>query len=437
MSTAEITGQISCSSGHIRQLKEKVPPNSVYNIILATIVTLCITVTSGVCSKALSSSHPIFIEKNQGQEQLAYVSPLQQEAINQHKFVERINKKYPIQSLSYPAKGVAHIKMTRYINSKPIKLNIVEIDRSANHALSIKPQTASTKLNARAQIRTIAQKNNSIVAINAGYFKPQTGVPLGALMINNEVLTGPIYNRVGIGIIEDNNETRFVMDKVTMDITIKSNRLNIKADNINQPRMLSTYTIIYTPHWGKMSPMAPKYGKVAAVRDGRIIAMSANQIAIPEDGFVISAPAKILDDFAKGRNISYEIKLPETFKDANHIIGAGPYLVKDGEIFVDVSAQKFGSITGRNPRSAIGYSEDNKLIILTVDGREESSVGVTLTELAYIMKGLGCKYAMNFDGGGSSVIYVNGKVTNSPAQKDGISISNALTISEIQEESQT
>ena len=44
---------------------------------------------------------------------------------------------------------------------------------------------------------------------------------------------------------------------------------------------------------------------------------------------------------------------------------------------------------------------------------------------------------MNFDGGGSSVIYVNGKVTNSPAQRDGISISNALTISEVQEESQT
>ena len=222
-----------------------------------------------------------------------------------------------------------------------------------------------------------------------------------------------------------------------MNITIKSNKSILKADNINQPRMLSTYTIIYTPQWGNMSPMAPKYGKVAAVSNGKIIAMSANQIAIPKDGFVISAPAKILDKLALERNITYDIKLNETFKDADHIIGAGPYLVKDGEVFVDVTDQKFASITGRNPRSAVGYNDKNELIIVTIDGREESSVGVTLTQLAYIMKGLGCTYAMNFDGGGSSVIYVNGRVTNSPAQTGGISISNALTVFETPSPSQT
>ena len=105
-------------------------------------------------------------------------------------------------------------------------------------------------------------------------------------------------------------------------------------------------------------------------------------------------------------------------------------MVKNGEVYVDVTEQKFQAITGRNPRSAIGFNDKNELIIITIDGREESSIGVTLTELAYIMKGLGCTYAMNFDGGGSSVIYVNGKITNSPAQKEGIWLSNALTVSE-------
>ena len=438
MSAAEITTSISCTSGQIGQIKQKVPPATLKTIILATIVTLCITVTSGVCSKALSSSHPIFIGENQASEdKLAYVSPAQNELINRENFVQRISKKYPAKNITYPAYGVAHIKLTKYINQRPVKINIVEIDKSANASLNIKPEIAGTKLNSRAQIRTIAQKNNSIIAVNAGYFKPQTGVPLGALVINGEVLTGPIYNRVGIGIIEENNQTRFVMDKVTMNITIQSNKSTLKADNINQPRMLSTYTIIYTPHWGNMSPMAPKYGKVAAVSNGRIIAMSANQIAIPKDGFVISAPAKILDKLALERNITYDIKMNETFKGADHIIGAGPYLVKNGEIYVDVTEEKLTSITGRNPRSAVGYNDKNELIIVTIDGREESSVGVTLTQLAYIMKGLGCTYAMNFDGGGSSVIYVNGKVTNSPAQTGGISISNALTVYETPQPSQT
>ena len=430
MSAADTISKVNCTSGHIRQLKQKVPPGSLHTIFLTTIVTLCITVTSGVCSKALSLSHPIFIEENQKEEKLAYTSPLQQEAINRHKFIERINKKYSPKNITYPAQGVAHIKQTRYINQRPVKINIVEIDTNANSLLNIKPQTAGEKLNTRAQISTIARKNNAIAAINAGYFKPSTGVPLGALVIDKEILTGPIYDRVGIGIIKENGKTRFVMDKVYMTITIKSNKSILKAHNINQPRMLSTYTLIYTPKWGAMSPAAPKYGKVAAVRNGKITAMSANQIAIPDDGFVISAPAKILDKLAYERNITYDVKINESFKDANHIIGAGPYLVKNGEIFVDVSAQKFGSITGRNPRSAIGFNEKNELIIVTIDGREESSVGVTLTQLAYIMKGLGCTYAMNFDGGGSSVIYVNGTVANSPAQKGGISLSNVLAVFE-------
>ena len=438
MSAAELTTSVTCTSGQIGRIKQKVPPATLHTIILATIVTLCITVTSGVCSKALSLSHPIFIEENtSNKDKIAYVSPIQNEILNRENFVQRINKKYPAKIISFPTYGVAHIKMTKYINQRPVKINIVEIDKSANSSLNIKPEIAGIKLNSRAQIRTIAQKHNSIVAVNAGYFKPQTGVPLGALVIDGEVLTGPIYNRVGIGIIQENNQTRFVMDKVAMNITIKSNKSILKADNINQPRMLSTYTIIYTPQWGNMYPMAAKYGKVAAVSNGKIIAMSANQIAIPKDGFVISAPAKILDKLALERNITYDIKLNETFKDADHIIGAGPYLVKNGEVFVDVTDQKFASITGRNPRSAVGYNDKNELIIVTIDGREESSVGVTLTQLAYIMKGLGCTYAMNFDGGGSSVIYVNGRVTNSPAQTGGISISNALTVFETPSPSQT
>jgi exopolysaccharide biosynthesis protein len=55
---------------------------------------------------------------------------------------------------------------------------------------------------------------------------------------------------------------------------------------------------------------------------------------------------------------------------------------------------------------------------------------MTLGELARMMQSFGCVNAMNLDGGGSSVMYVNGKIVNSPAQPGGIPISNALTLSE-------
>ena len=56
---------------------------------------------------------------------------------------------------------------------------------------------------------------------------------------------------------------------------------------------------------------------------------------------------------------------------------------------------------------------------------------MTLKELAVLMKNLGCDYAMNFDGGSSSAVYVKGRIVNHAVNKEGIAVSNALTISEI------
>ena len=44
------------------------------------------------------------------------------------------------------------------------------------------------------------------------------------------------------------------------------------------------------------------------------------------------------------------------------------------------------------------------------------------------MKSIGCVQAMNLDGGGSTVMYVNGKVVNNPQQNGGIPISNAIVL---------
>ena len=66
--------------------------------------------------------------------------------------------------------------------------------------------------------------------------------------------------------------------------------------------------------------------------------------------------------------------------------------------------------------------------MVTIDGREENSVGAGLFELAKIMKNFECEYAMNLDGGGSSTMQINGKIVNNPSIKGGIAVSNALTL---------
>lgn len=342
-------------------------------------------------------------------------------------FNKEIRYKYAGARITDVEKGVKHVKMIRYYNGRPVRINLIELSTDVNGDLEVIPATASDTLASKTTISNIAKRENAIAAINGGYFKPQTGVPLGTLMINKKIYTGPIYDRVAMGIFENNN---YEMARVQLKAKLNTNLGSVKIDNINQPRMLSTNTIAYTTDWGKTAPPCPKYGKAIAVQNGKIVAQSYGSLDIPENGFVVVAPEKALKPVLTAHNIELDIKMNPNWEGVNHIISGGPYLVRNGEIYVDMTAQKLAAIGGRNPRTAIGYTKDNHLIMMTADGREGASVGMTLTELAYLMKEFGCVNAMNLDGGGSTVMYVNGAVVNKPAVQGGIPLSHTLTISQ-------
>ena len=59
----------------------------------------------------------------------------------------------------------------------------------------------------------------------------------------------------------------------------------------------------------------------------------------------------------------------------------------------------------RHPRTAIGIKANGKVILLTVDGRQENSAGMSLHELTKTMRWLGCVSAINLDGGGSTTLW--------------------------------
>lgn len=340
-------------------------------------------------------------------------------------FDERIKNKYPNSKIFTLNKGVKRIKVTRYFNSRPVRLNIIETDFKVNPNLSLKPAIAGNTLNKKAKLQYFNEKQNAIVSVNGGYFKPETGVPLGLLMIDGRIYTGHIYDRVAMGVFENG----FKMERAKVNITLKNKRQTLTIDNINQPRMLSTHTLIYDNLWGIKSPPAPKHGVVFSVSSkGKILEVSTGSITIPDGGFVVSAPKSKVVDILKSKKLSLTINTTPNWQGVKHIISGGPYLIKDGEVYIDVTAQKLNAITGKNPRTAIGYTKDGNIIIVTADGREKSSVGLTLGELARYMKQLGCVNAMNLDGGSSTTMYGAGQVLNNPATSGGIAVSNVISI---------
>ena len=352
-------------------------------------------------------------------------SLIQEQSEKEKIFNQNISNKYLNSKVIEVEKGVKHVRMIRYYNNRPVRINIIELSTGVNSNLNVAPAIASETLAFRSKISNIAQRENAIVAINGGYFKPQTGVPLGTLMINKKVYTGPIYDRVAMGFFEEG----YGMARVKLKASVETNIGGIKIDNINQPRMLSTHTIVYTRDWGETTPTSPKYGAQLVVENGKLIEFTTSNAVIPQNGFVIVGPRKKLETIANAKKFKLELKINPEWKDVNHILSGGPYLVKNGEIFVDMTAQKLASVGGRNPRTAIGYTKDNNLIMLTADGREGSSIGLTLVELAQLMKEFGCINAMNLDGGGSTVMYIQGQVVNKPAVSGGIPLTHTLNVS--------
>lgn len=108
--------------------------------------------------------------------------------------------------------------------------------------------------------------------------------------------------------------------------------------------------------------------------------------------------------------------------EAQTAIGAGPVLLKNGEIkdtytFECLQADRDVNCANPDPRTAIGATEDGLLVLFVCEGRNmtEGVKGYSTGEVAQILKDFGCKEAVNLDGGGSTCLLVNGKETLKPS----------------------
>lgn len=91
------------------------------------------------------------------------------------------------------------------------------------------------------------------------------------------------------------------------------------------------------------------------------------------------------------------------------VMNSGPLLIYNQQI-EELDTTAFTKL--RHPRSAVGVKADGKIILLTVDGRQENAAGMSLPELTKLMKWLGCVSAINLDGGGSTTLWVSSAPEN-------------------------
>ncbi len=95
----------------------------------------------------------------------------------------------------------------------------------------------------------------------------------------------------------------------------------------------------------------------------------------------------------------------ETKLSEQNVLLNGPILTLNN---IDETLDTAGFNRLRHPRTCLGLKPNGRIILLTVDGRNENSAGMSLFELTKLMRWLGCTSAINFDGGGSTTLWVSG-----------------------------
>lgn len=313
--------------------------------------------------------------------------------------------------------------------SGTVSANIVTVNM-ADPRVSIKAVLPDGKLNNTRAFSTIAASSGAEAVINANFFNANDAVkdPVGHVMTDGQFLYASSGGTT-LGITADN---RMYYGRPAIFISLKT------ADNgtpqlwdayeVNVLKQQANSAIIYTPARGAFFPVIHA-GVVLTVENGvstnyRAVTKGEN-VNIPANGFVayFSTEETTTGWFQvpeMGRKLQI---VPHLFTaDAEGfaldgvttIVGGGPRLVKDSAIVTEPEGQFAYSNSFKGtyaaPRTAIGTTADNKLLLVVVKS-------ATIQQMRELMLHLGCVDAFNLDGGGSTAMYYQGQTLATPGRE--------------------
>jgi large repetitive protein len=280
-----------------------------------------------------------------------------------------------------------------------------------------------------------------IAAINGDFFngsRNYPGDPDGMQISHGEIVSGPNPSRICFWIDDKGVPHR---SQVSAEFKVTWPDKTTTRIGMNEEREIDA-AVLYTKAIGSSTrtyggqdivleqngsdPWLPL--QVSKTYNARVRSIKVNGNATLESNAVVlslgprlSAKPVIKEGMVLQISTTTKPELPGAFA----AVGGGPTLLEMGKIRDWPNVQ--GADT-RHPRTAVGWNKDY-LFFVEVDGRQRSlSIGMTLRELAQYLKMLGCDEAVNFDGGGSSTLWVLGNVMNSPCQGGERAAANSLVL---------
>ena len=314
------------------------------------------------------------------------------------------------------ADGPEHVQVLQVDLSR----GSVRVDTVESHDRIVDPANEPTT--------SMGARTGAVAGINGDFFAIHaSGAPLGGVVRDGVLLKTPRPHFAGQVSIANRRATVGEVD-FTGQVTIGKVAATLESVNTVEDAALEYYTSSAAELVRKPVPRAidgiteitSDLGAVATIpagtlvighRDGKDAAVidqvqpgatSVPALGPDQVGLLGGGPgADWLNENAKpGARMTVSTDLSRKGIDA--LIGGATVLVRDGAVFDDPTGMP---PSGRNPETMVGVSKDGRqLTMVVIDGRQESSIGVTPLEAAEYLVAHGVDSGVLLDGGGSSTL---------------------------------
>ncbi len=339
--------------------------------------------------------------------------------------------------------GVTHRHLVR--EQGPWNIHIVSVDLKKME-LSIESARAFDSLKGRETTSAIAKRISNehqtvIAAMNADFFNMETGENDQNQVVDGEIVKG-VKNRArhqfGVGNSRKPYIERFVFDG--NEITPQG-IFPLEAVNSLKDSAIVVLNHLFGRYTRKEHEIVVVLRSIYR-RGDTVVALLKDtlgvgeQIAIDQSMYVLrgKGPQRhALAQYTPGDTIRLVLGFLPRREKLRTLVGGLPRIVVEGRNVAIVDSMP--GLTGKftetlHPRSGVGFSPDSSIVyFVTVDGRQSSSAGMSLSEFADLMIEIGCYQALNLDGGGSTTMVVSGEVVNSPSDSAGErAVANVLLV---------
>lgn len=297
----------------------------------------------------------------------------------------------------------------------------------------------------------LGAERQPFIAVNADFWTPNF-LPQNLFVRDGELITAPL-NRATFAITKDNEPFIGTFTPTEKWGVYADNGEAIPLQYINI-RCEDDWVCMYTDVWESL-PLTAGYNglRILLDEDFEVVSITTNEpLDIPaghrvlRTGVGTAAARWFADNTDVGERLVVITETEPAWEDYTFTIGGGPLMIDDGAFFQecdfeldeeericedftnDFRRSHYGG--ARIPRTAIGYTADRDVLVLVVaEGNQvNNSLGMTQIELAEMMIRLNVDRGMEFDGGGSSGMWLYRNLINDVDARGERYISSALLL---------